>query len=373
MTAVRIAPTTRAASWLLVAAVLALSACGDDGDGSDDGAAAQQTTQRGSTMQVATVATGLDAPWEIAFLPDGRALVTERPGRVRLLADGELREAPLATVDVDNSGEGGLLGIAVDPGFEDNGFVYLYRTTGGGNEVARYRLTGDRLEEDAVIVEDMPAATIHNGGRIGFGPDERLYIGTGDAGRGPLAQDEDSLAGKFLRMSPAAYRGSGGRPEIHSLGHRNPQGFGWEPGGDRMIATEHGASANDEINDVQRGENYGWPVVEGPDHGRFTAPLHVWDDTTIAPSGATFVARDGSAWTGDYLVASLRGESLRRLELEGDEVVSDEPLIGDDHGRLRTAVEGPDAAIYVLTSNRDGRGSPDDEDDRILRITPPSG
>lgn len=358
--------------FVVIAAVFGLAACGDDGDRADDGAAPAPTTERGSAMEIETVARGLQAPWEIAFMPDGRALVTERPGRVRLLADGELREEPLATVDVNDTGEGGLLGLAVDPEFDDNGFVYLYRTVGDGNEVVRYRLTGERLEEDAVIVQDIPAGAIHNGGRIHFGPDERLYIATGDAGRQSLAQDEDSLAGKFLRIEPPAYRNSGRRPEIHSLGHRNPQGFDWEPGSDRMIATEHGASANDEVNHIERGDNYGWPVVEGAEHGRFTAPLHVWDDTTIAPSGATFVAREGSAWTGDYLVTGLRSESLRRLQVEGGDVASDEPLIDGDHGRLRTAVEGPRGAIYVLTSNRDGRGSPDDEDDRILRITPPS-
>lgn len=372
-TGVRIFSSIGAVRWVLAAAVFGLAACGDDGNGTEEGAAPATTTDRGSAIEVETVARGLQVPWEIAFMPDGRALVTERPGRVRLLADGELRKEPLVTVGVNDRGEGGLLGAAVDPDFEDNGFVYLYRTVDGGNEVARYHLTGERLEEDAVIVEGIPAAAIHNGGRIHFGPDERLYIGTGDAGGGPRAQDESSLAGKFLRMEPSAYRGSGGRPDIHSLGHRNPQGFGWEPGSDRMIATEHGASANDEVNHIERGENYGWPEAEGAEHGRFSAPLHVWEDRTIAPSGATFVAREGSAWTGDYLVTGLRGESLRRLQIEGDEVTSEEPLIGDEYGRLRTAVEGPRGAIYVLTSNRDGRGSPDEEDDRILRITPPGG
>ncbi|MFP5364096.1 MAG: PQQ-dependent sugar dehydrogenase [Thermoleophilia bacterium] len=370
-------PILDCATVLLLAAALSLSACGGDGGDGGGGAdatggAPAQTTTRGDAMQVETIATGLEAPWEIAFLPDGRALVTERPGRVRLLEDGGLRDEPLATVDVDDAGEGGLLGAAVDPAFEDNGFVYLYRTVRDGNEVARYRLAGSRLEEDAVVVDGIPAAAIHNGGRIHFGPDERLYISTGDAGRQSLAQDEDSLAGKFLRMAPSAYRGDGGRPQVHSLGHRNPQGFDWQPGSGRMLATEHGPSADDEVNHIERGANYGWPEVQGGDHGRFTAPLKVWTDMTVAPSGAAFVSREGSAWTGSFLVAGLRGESLRRLRLDGADVTSDEALIDGDHGRLRSVVEGPRGRIHVLTSNRDGRGSPDDEDDRILRITPPA-
>ena len=218
---------------------------------------------------------------------------------------------------------------------------------------------------------------MHDSGRIAFGPDERLYVATGDSGEGPLAQDDGSLNGKFLRLTQAQYRGDAVvRPEIVSKGNRNPQGMDWEPGTDRLIATEHGPSGFDgpqgldEVNAIEPGGNYGWPDAFGDDHEGFDAPLRVYDDA-IAPSGATFVTRAGSAWTGDYVFATLRGEALRRLRLDGDEVTEDEALLEGRFGRLRTVVEGPGGKLYVLTSNRDGRGDPDGEDDRILELTPP--
>jgi glucose/arabinose dehydrogenase len=160
------------------------------------------------------------------------------------------------------------------------------------------------------------------------------------------------------------------RPEVVSKGHRNPQGFDWEPGTGRLISTEHGPTGFDEVNRIEPGRNYGWPVAVGPDHDGFAAPLRFYEDS-VAPSGATFVTAEGSAWSGDYLFATLRGEHLRRLRLDGDEVTLDEPLLEGRFGRMRTVVEGPRDDLYVLTSNRDGRGSPAGDDDRILRITPP--
>ncbi len=367
----------------LLAALLALPGCGRD-DENDSGAATTatappSTTEGGERLartdgdpRVETVATGLEVPWDIAFLPDGRALVTERPGRVRLLdAGGELRGEPVARIDVAAQGEGGLLGLALDPQFEDNRFVYLYLTAADGMRLARYRFEDGRLSEDAVILGEIQAGPIHDSGRIAFGPDERLYIATGDAGRPQLAQDPDSRNGKFLRMTPEQYRGDGGEAEIFSLGHRNPQGLDWEPGSGRLVATEHGPTGDDEINAIREGRNYGWPRVTGADHGDFAAPLVVYRET-IAPSGATFVTQPGSAWTGDLLVAALRGEQLRRVALEGDGDRG-EPLFEGRFGRLRTVAEAPDGSLYVLTSNRDGRGDPVAEDDRILRIVPPRG
>lgn len=346
--------------------VTLMSGCASEQGRSEGGSHA------GAGPRVETVARGLEAPWEIAFLPDGRALVTERPGRVRLLAaDGMLRGQPIASVDVRATGEGGLLGLAVDPDFASNRFVYLYRTTATGNEVVRYRLEGARLVEQQVIVAGIPAGLVHNGGRIRFGPDHRLYASTGDAGNARFAQDASSLAGKFLSMSADLYRGSGGHPEVYSLGHRNPQGFDWEPGSGRLFASEHGASANDELNVIERGRNYGWPVAQGEDHGRYAAPLRVYDRMTVAPSGASFVTRAGSAWSGSLLIAGLRGEQLRRVRVSGDEVIVDEPVLDGGYGRLRAVVEGPDGALYVLTNNRDGRGDPGEGDDRILRVHPP--
>jgi glucose/arabinose dehydrogenase len=321
-------------------------------------------------MRVEVVAEGLEVPWEIAFLPDGRALVTERPGRIRLLErDGRLRPEPVAEVEVSALGEGGLMGLALDPAFERNAFVYLYFTTAAGLQLERWRFDGAALTRETGLVDGtIEAGVVHDSGRIAFGPDERLYVATGDAGNGALAQDPQSLNGKYLRLAPEQYRGGPSRPEILSLGHRNPQGFDWEPGTGRLISTEHGPSGGDgpqgfdEVNEIRPGANYGWPEVYGSEHGDFTAPLRVYEEA-IAPSGAAFTAN------GDYYFANLRGEHLRRLRFRGGRIVADDVLLESSYGRLRTVVEGPDGALYVLTSNRDGRGSPDDRDDRILRVT----
>jgi glucose/arabinose dehydrogenase len=324
--------------------------------------------------RVETVAEGLEIPWEVAFLPDGRALITERPGRVRLLSrDRRLQSEPVAQVEVNPAGEGGLLGVAVDPEFEQNGFVYLYRTTDSGNEVARYRLTGGRLREEATIVRGIIPGPIHDGGRIRFGPDDRLYFSTGEAGSPALAQEEGSLNGKILRMGARDYRGNGGRPEVFSLGHRNPQGFDWQPRTRRLYATEHGPDGDDEVNLLRRGANYGWPDLRGDaEREGFVAPIAFYPET-IAPSGASFVTLPGSAWTGDYLIGALVGEQIRRLSIDGSRVTRNEALFEGEFGRVRSVVEGPDGALYALTSNTDGRGSPREGDDRLLRIVPPAG
>lgn len=327
----------------------------------------------GGEPRVETVATGLDTPWEIAFLPDGRALVTERPGRVRLLsADGDLREEPVAEIPVFQIGEGGLLGLDLDPRFQENRFVYLYRTTRDDIEILRYRFAGGELRDQTKIVQGIEVGPIHDSGRLRFGPDERLYINTGDAGRPELAQDPRSLNGKTLRMDPSAYRGDGGRPEIFSLGHRNGQGIDWQPGSNRLFESEHGPDGDDEVNILREGRNYGWPVAVGQEQfdSRFAAPLVLYANT-IAPSGASFVTKPGSAWTGDFMIAALAGRQLRRLALDGTRVTANEALFERRFGRLRTVREGPGGALYLLTSNRDGRGDPIPEDDRILRIVPP--
>jgi glucose/arabinose dehydrogenase len=345
-------------AWLAVAAALAGCGGGDDDNG-------------GGGLKVETVASGLEVPWEIAFMPDGRALVTERPGRIRMLdADRTLQEEPIAEVDVSEQGEGGLLGLALDPDFDDNGFVYLYFTTPTAMKLERWRFADDRLTREADLIDGtIQAGTVHDSGRIAFGPDRDLYVATGEAGQGELAQDPDSLNGKYLRLTPAQYHGGPSRPEIYTLGHRNPQGFDWQPGSGRLISTEHGPSGGDgpqgfdEINLIEKGNNYGWPEVYGTDHKDFTAPLKVYEEA-IAPSGATFSH-------GDYFFATLRGEALHRLTFDGTRITRDQTLLQGEYGRLRTVVEGPDGALYVLTSNRDGRGSPADDDDRILKITPP--
>jgi glucose/arabinose dehydrogenase len=347
---------------LIPCLLVALAGCGGGDNDPPQG-------QGGGSLDV--VAEGLEVPWEIAFMPDGRALVTERPGRIRLLdSSGALQEEPVAEVEVSNQGDGGLLGLALDPEFADNGLVYLYFTTPEAMKLERWQFTGSAMRRETDLIDGtIQAGTVHDSGRIAFGPDDNLYVATGEAGQPELAQDPNSLNGKYLRLTPEQYHGGPSAPEIVSLGHRNPQGFDWEPGTDRLISTEHGPSGGDgpqgydEINAIEEGDNYGWPEVYGTDHGDFTAPLKVYEDA-IAPSGATF-------HDGDFYFATLRGEALRRLRLDGERVISDETLLDGEYGRLRTVVEGPEGALYVLTSNRDGRGDPADTDDRILRLAPP--
>jgi glucose/arabinose dehydrogenase len=331
-------------------------------------------------VEVETVASGLKIPWEIAFLPDGRALVTERPGRVRLLGrGGRMRRSPVARVRTSAVGEGGLLGLAVDPRFRSNRFVYLYYTTGTGMRLERRRWTGTRLAEPVSLIDGIRAGEVHDSGRIAFGPDRRLYVSTGDGGEPALAQDPSALNGKLLDLTPRQYRGPGhAHPHIVAMGLRNSQGFDWQPGTRRLIANDHGPTGfdgpegYDEVDEIVQGGNYGWPQAIGgdTDGGRFIAPLRVYV-APIAPSGATFVSWPGSRWTGDYLLAALRGAQLRRLVLRGERVVRDERLLRGRFGRLRTVVEGPRGCLYILTSNRDGRGYPTAADDRILRLRPP--
>jgi len=328
-------------------------------------------------VKVETVASGLHIPWEIAFLRNGSALVTERPGAVRMLTpEGKLKRRPVAQVQVSQQGEGGLLGMALDPDFDRNHYVYLYLTGADEMRLERWRLVGARLRRQASLVAGIKSGQVHDSGRIAFGPDHRLYVATGDAGEPDLAQDPLSLNGKFLALSPHQYRGAGGRPQIISSGHRNPQGFDWQMGTGRLFATEHGPSGfdgpegYDEINEIVKGKNYGWPLVIGTGHPGFVDPIQLYQ-APIAPAGATFVKHPGSSWRGSFIFACLRGQQLRRLVLRGDHVVLDEPLFTGRFGRLRTVVEGPEGALYVLTSNTDGRGVVRPGDDRILRITPP--
>ena len=330
---------------------------------------------------VSVVAGGLVVPWDIAFIPGRRALVTERPGRVRLIdTRGRLRRAPVARVATQARGEGGLLGLAVDPDFaRGRRFVYLYVTTASGMQVQRWRWTRGRLRRDGIVLDGIVAGSIHDSGRLRFGPDERLYVATGDAGRGALAQSAGSLNGRILRLERGEYRRSTNSPTVYSKGHRNPQGLDWQPRTGRLWATEHGPSGfdgpsgDDEVNVIRSGRNYGWPRVRGRSHGSYEAPAHVWGQT-VAPSGAAFVTRRGSAWTGDLLVATLRGRALRRLDVRGTRVVGDQALFAGRYGRLRAVTEAPDGSIWVTTSNRDGYGSPESaRDDRILRIVPPRG
>jgi len=331
---------------------------------------------------VETFVSGLEIPWEMRFLPDGRIFVTERPGRVRVIENGQLRPEPVATIpDVAPVGEGGLLGMALHPDFANNHWIYFYYTyqSGGGvaNKVVRYTETNNTLVDPVVILDGIPGAQIHDAGRLGFGPDGKLYITTGDAAQPELAQDTNSLAGKILRLNDDGsvppdnpFPGS----PVYSYGHRNPEGLAWEPGTNALYATEHGPSAHDEVNQIQPGANYGWPIMqgnEGPNNG-YTLPVIESGTDTWAPSGATFVQGNTfPQWTGSLLFGSLRGTTLWRLDIPGGGSPPNlEAIISGDYGRLRNVVEGPDGYIYILTSNRDGRGDPASDDDRILRIVP---
>jgi len=328
----------------------------------------------GSTvpMSVVTVATGLEAPWALVFLPDGGIILTERPGRIRLInVAGVLEQDPLLVVnDVAARGEGGLLGIAVHPDFPSNGFIYVYYTheEQGAlyNRVQRYLMEDDVLTADKIIIDNIPAGSIHDGGRIKFGPDGLLYITAGDAGNDEVAQDINALNGKILRVKDdgaiPADNPFPGSP-VYSYGHRNPEGLAWDSGGN-LWATEHGSSATDELNLIEPGKNFGWPVIRGDDarEGMVTPVIHSGSHTW-APSGAAY--RNGSIF-----FTGLRGESLFEAVLDGVKVTSLAAYFEGEYGRLREVVVGPDGFLYILTSNRDGRGSPVAQDDRLLKADP---
>jgi glucose/arabinose dehydrogenase len=339
-------------------------------------------------LPVETVAGGLHAPWALDFAPDGRIFITERPGRIRVVANGQLVDQPWATVEVAASGEAGLMGLALDPSFATNGRVYIAYThrTGGGmrNRLARLRedpSTG-RGVEDLVLVDGVQGANVHDGGRVRFGPDGKLYWTMGDASNAALAQDLGSPNGKIHRLET-----DGSAPPdnpwpgstILSYGHRNPQGLAWQPGTGLLFSTEHGPSGPqgccvDELNVILPGANYGWPLIRGDERleGMMSPVLHSGTSDTWAPGGAAFVTT--GSWAGSMIFAGLRGEALYRVTFDPSNpsaATGIEPLFKQQLGRVRDVVEGPDGALYALTSNRDGRGSPKPDDDRLLRITVP--
>ncbi|MDH3277020.1 MAG: PQQ-dependent sugar dehydrogenase [Nitrosopumilus sp.] len=335
-------------------------------------------------VKVETIAENLDIPWSITWTPDGTIFFTERNGNLRVIQDGIILEKPALSLEVGGV-EGGLLGITLDPNYSENHYIYLYYTYNNfletKNKVVRYIESNLVLSEDKVLIEDIPGGPFHDGGRIKFGPDGKLYITTGDAGKAELAQDKNSFAGKILRVNS-----DGSIPSdnpisdspIYSYGHRNPQGLDWDELGN-LVATEHGPSgwhgvAHDEINVIIPGANYGWPDIIGSEtmEGLVTPILNTGDDTW-APSGAEFYDGDKfPQWSGKFFVATLRGSHLHIIDfdLENNKVISDQKLFEGDFGRLRDVTTGPDGYLYVLTSNQDGRGAPEINDDRILRIVP---
>ena len=338
------------------------------------------TTQDGVRFRVEVVTTNLDIPWSLNFAPDGRLWVTERPGRV-LVLDLAARTSELALTldDVSAQGEAGALGLALDPNFAQTRLVYLYytaRVSGGAavNRIVRYREAGNRLGERAVLLDNIPAAGIHDGGRLRFGPDGLLYATAGDAANTAFPQDLATNAGKILRLNPdgTTPRGNPFSSYVYSSGHRNPQGIDWHPATGDLWASEHGNTGNDEINVIIAGVNYGWPRIEGSQTMAGLQPPITFYNPAIAPSGASFYR--GTRFTpfvNNLFVGTLRGSHILRLRIDGSErrIAAQERLLEGQFGRIRDVVTGPDGFLYFATSN--GRGATA-TDDRIARIVPAS-
>jgi len=331
---------------------------------------------------VETLAEGLDVPWEMDIAQDGRIFFTERPGLVRVIDKGELLPDPLIRMEAPfhSGGEGGLLGLVLDPQFENNQYIYVYHTYERNgeiqNRVLRLKENNNQAVVDRVLLDGLAGAQNHNGGRMKIGPDGYLYVTAGDRYQPELAQQEKSLGGKILRIGL-----DGSIPEdnpisgspVYSYGHRNPQGLAWHPDTNQLYASEHGQSAHDEINRIEKGANYGWPLIQGDEKMKerpeLQNPLIHSGQKTWAPSGMTFVS-DGP-WKGNLLVANLRGEQVLKLSLqdEGKQVEDIEALF-QEWGRIRNIYEGPDGSLYIMTNNKDGRGRLQEGDDKIYRLKP---
>jgi len=311
------------------------------------------------------VATGLTVPWGLGFLPDGSALVAERnSARVLQLRPGSAPTVVATINGVVPAGEAGLLGLAVSPTYAQDGYVYVYFTAAADNRIARLRLAAPQTQQ--VILSGIAKASIHDGGRIAFGPDGMLYAGVGDANNTANSQNQQSLNGKILRLRPDGGVPATGNPFpnslVYSMGHRNVQGLAWDAQG-RLYASEFGQNTWDEVNQIVPGGNYGWPTVEGRSTDtRFRNPIVVWSTAEASPSGA---AIDGST----LYVAALRGQRLWSVPLDGNGGAgTPTALLQGQYGRLRTVQRAPDGSLWIATSNRDGRGSPVASDDRVIRF-----
>jgi glucose/arabinose dehydrogenase len=408
----------------LAAALLLALGCGETAPEAAEELAAParpvcpDATPRAS-LRVETLAEGLEVPWDLDFAPDGRIFLTERPGRIRVIENGRLRAEPWAVLDVFAANEAGLLGLAVDPAFAENRFVYVVGTqlaaprTGlawlvdralrravallspgaasiFATRVVRFEDRGGSGARPRVIIDDLPGGQLHTGAALAFAPDGALFVTTGEAEQPSAAQDPEALEGKLLR-----YRKDGSVPgdnplpgsPVYALGFRNPQALAFDPVRGALFAVEHGPSGLpaeggrgglDELNAILPGANHGWPLVAGSGRGGGLAwPVATWTQA-IAPAGIALYRGDRLPWNGDLLIGGLRGDGLRRLSLEpapGEapawRVRCEETLLAGEFGRVRAVKLGPDGGVYFTTSNRDGRsGSPAASDDRVLRIGP---
>ncbi|GAB4249668.1 MAG: hypothetical protein Kow00129_10450 [Thermoleophilia bacterium] len=339
---------------------------------------AQPATE--NELVVETVATGLHVPWEMRFEPSGTLLVTERNGNLARVNVETGSVTRLGSIPAVETGEAGLLGFDLDPDYPSQPYIYVSytRQSSGGlvNRVSRFRVDEGGVAGERVLVDGIPAGSIHDGSRVAFGPDGYLWVTTGDAGISSLAQDTGSPAGKVLRMDRNGDPvGSNPFPGslVYSYGHRNPQGMAWHSGDVNPFLTEHGPDTDDEVNHVAAGGNFGWPVVRGfSNDPRFRDPLRAWTPT-IAPAGAVFYEAGAiPGWGGSLLFVTLKERDLRRLtpaDPDFTSVAAEEVLFDGRFGRLRSIAVGPDGALYLGTSNRDGRGTPAAEDDRILRVS----
>lgn len=344
---------------------------------------ASATTSDGVNIGVQVLVENVEIPWALAFAPDGRLFFTERRGRVRVVQNGVLLSQPALTLDdAVTFGEGGVLGLALHPSFAANRLVFLAYTRqlpGGGltNRVMRFRESNNRLVEPVVLLDNIPAGVGHDGARVRFGPDGRLYITVGDANSPSLAQSLTSYAGKILRLNDDGTTPADnpfGSP-IWSWGHRHPQGLDWHPQTGDLWASEHGATGNDELNLIVRGANYGWPVIQGAEtRPDMVTPVLFYPPPSIAPSGLSFyTATRIPQFARNIFFATLRGAHIHRVVLDASNPrvpVAEERLFEGVFGRIREIITGPDGALYFATSNRDGRGTPIASDDRIARIVP---
>ena len=326
----------------------------------------QVTTSGGGQIgEVRTVVENLAVPWGIAFLPDGSALVAERDTArvVRVTPNGQV--TTVGTVPgVVPGGEGGLLGLATSPNFASDNLVYAYFTAASDNRIVRMTFTGGQLGAPQPVLTGIPKASIHNGGRIVFGPDGMLYAGTGDAAQGSNAQNVNSLGGKVLRMTPTGQPAPGNPfpgSVVYSLGHRNVQGLAFDASG-RLWVSEFGQNLADELNLIRAGGNYGWPTCEGAcNRSEFIDPVRQWAPAEASPSGIAIA-------NNVIYMASLRGARLWRMPIAGDGVQTPQAFFVGTYGRLRTVERSPDGGLWLATNNRDGRGTPRQGDDRILHV-----